>query len=43
MTDKVPLRRLGTPDEVGSAIAYLASPGADFVTGLVLPVSGGWA
>jgi NAD(P)-dependent dehydrogenase (short-subunit alcohol dehydrogenase family) len=43
MTDKVPLRRLGTPDEVGQAIAYLASPGADFVTGLIMPVSGGWA
>lgn len=41
--DKVPLGRLGRPEEVASAIVYLASPGADFVTGLVMPVAGGWA
>jgi NAD(P)-dependent dehydrogenase (short-subunit alcohol dehydrogenase family) len=43
MTDKVPLKRLGTPQEVAAMIAFLASPGADFITGQVIPIAGGWA
>jgi NAD(P)-dependent dehydrogenase (short-subunit alcohol dehydrogenase family) len=43
MTDKVPLRRLGTPEEVAAAIVFLASSGSDFITGHVMPVAGGWA
>jgi 2-hydroxycyclohexanecarboxyl-CoA dehydrogenase len=37
----VPMRRLGTPDDVASAIAFFASEDAGFVTGQVLSVSGG--
>jgi 3-oxoacyl-[acyl-carrier protein] reductase len=37
----VPRRRLGSPQDVGAAIAYLASDEADWVTGQVLPVNGG--
>lgn len=37
----VPLGRLGTPDEVAAAVAYLASDDAGYVTGAVLPVDGG--
>jgi 3-oxoacyl-[acyl-carrier protein] reductase len=37
----IPLGRLGTPQDVAAAVAYLASPGADYVTGAVLHVNGG--
>jgi NAD(P)-dependent dehydrogenase (short-subunit alcohol dehydrogenase family) len=42
-TEKVPLKRLGTPDEVAATIAFFASPGSNFITGHVLPIAGGWA
>jgi 3-oxoacyl-[acyl-carrier protein] reductase len=37
----VPRRRLGTPADIGAAAAFLASDGADWITGQVLPVNGG--
>ena len=33
--------RLGTPEEIADAVAYLASPGAAFVTGSILVIDGG--
>lgn len=39
---KLPWGRLGLPEEIGKAAAYLASPGADYVTGTILPVDGGY-
>jgi len=40
-TDKIPLGRFGEPEEVASAILYLASDEASFITGVVLDVNGG--
>jgi NAD(P)-dependent dehydrogenase (short-subunit alcohol dehydrogenase family) len=37
-----PLQRLGTEAEVVSAVLYLLSDAASFVTGISLPVDGGW-
>jgi len=39
--EAIPLRRLGTPEEVGAAIVWLLSPAASYVTGAVLDVTGG--
>lgn len=41
MTKAVPMRRLGTPDDVAPAVAFLASDAAGFITGQTLSVSGG--
>ena len=38
---QIPLGRLGEAHEVAAAVAYLASPGGDYVTGAVLHVNGG--
>jgi 3-oxoacyl-[acyl-carrier protein] reductase len=37
----IPLGRLGTPEDVAAAVAYLASPSAGYITGAVLHVNGG--
>jgi NAD(P)-dependent dehydrogenase (short-subunit alcohol dehydrogenase family) len=39
---EVPLRRVGTPQDVAHAICYLVGPQAGFVSGQVLDVDGGW-
>jgi len=41
LLEHIPLGRLGTPEEVAAAVAYLVSPGGGYVTGAVLHVNGG--
>ncbi|MBO4254943.1 SDR family oxidoreductase [Streptomyces griseorubiginosus] len=38
---RIPLRRYGTPEEFGRAAAFLLSPAASYLTGVMLPVDGG--
>lgn len=41
MTERVPLRRLGRPEEIASVYAFLASDEASYVNGAVIEVAGG--
>ena len=41
LLENIPLGRLGTPQDVAAAVAYLASPGGGYITGAVLHVNGG--
>jgi len=38
----VPMGRLGTPEEIGELVAFLASGRSPFVTGQVIHFTGGW-
>lgn len=39
--DSVPLRRLGTPEDVAKAVFFLASDLSDYITGATIDVNGG--
>lgn len=42
MISQVPKGRMGRPEDIGAAAAFLASTEADYITGAVLYVDGGW-
>jgi 3-oxoacyl-[acyl-carrier protein] reductase len=41
LRDRIPLGRLGTPEDVAAGVAFLLGPGAAYITGEVLNISGG--
>ena len=40
--DRTPMKRWGQPDDVAGAVIFLCSPAAAFITGVILPVDGGY-
>ena len=42
MLEQIPLARYGQPSDVANAVLFLCSPLADYITGQVLHVNGGW-
>ena len=40
--DRLPIARMGAPEDVAEAVVFLASPASNYVTGQVLCVDGGW-
>ena len=40
--DRVPMKRIGQPDEIAGAVAFLASSDASYITGAEIPVDGGF-
>jgi 3-oxoacyl-[acyl-carrier protein] reductase len=42
IVEAIPLKRLGKPEDVAAAVVFLASHKADFITGEILDVNGGF-
>lgn len=42
LENETPLKRLGTPEDIANAVGFLASKNADYITGCVLNVNGGF-
>lgn len=39
---RIPMGRWGTPDDLATSVLFLASPSSSYVTGITVPVDGGW-
>ena len=42
MLARIPMKRFGKPEEIASAVVYLASDEASYTTGATLYIDGGW-
>jgi NAD(P)-dependent dehydrogenase (short-subunit alcohol dehydrogenase family) len=42
IVSQVPMKRIGQPDEIAGAVAFLASSDASYMTGAEIPVDGGF-
>ena len=43
IVERTPASRFGQPEDLSGAAVFLASPAANFVTGVALPVDGGYS
>jgi NAD(P)-dependent dehydrogenase (short-subunit alcohol dehydrogenase family) len=43
LESRIPMGRLGRPEEIAETILFLCSPAASYITGAILSVDGGWA
>ena len=41
MLDRIPMKRMGTPQDIANVVAFLASEEASYITGQTLNVNGG--
>ena len=41
--NSVPLQELGTADDIANAAMFLSSPMASYISGIIMPVDGGWS
>jgi 2-deoxy-D-gluconate 3-dehydrogenase len=42
ITDRIPAKRWGTPDDVKGVVTFLCSHAADYLNGAIIPVDGGY-
>ena len=42
LLQRIPLKRMGKPEEISSAVLFLSSSASSYMTGAVIPVDGGW-
>lgn len=42
IVSRLPMKRLGRPEEISAAVLFLASPAASYMTGTVINIDGGW-
>ncbi|MGX7030250.1 elongation factor P 5-aminopentanone reductase [Vagococcus zengguangii] len=42
LLNEIPLNRMAKPEEIGAAVGFLMSKSANYITGTILPVTGGW-